>query len=693
MIFNGGTMKKKFIFRIAVLALTMAILLPSAFSASEMVASVVANLSIPDNAPFVMEGNYIKGIPDNITVSEFLSYFNESGTYITRQDGYRKADASRIGTGCKLITSSGEYTLIVEGDANGDTYISSKDIIRAKKLIESKTYTAAELAALDLNLDKVIDKNDISRLSNYVVDNVSTPALNDIPPVDLGDGFYATIDLSYTDNSLQACLDDNVIAVDKNQSDPSQLWRFSRNPDGSYYIKNVALGRVLDLAYASSEFGANVGVYTQGVTNNDNQQWFITEYNDGYILATKCAEDRVLDVSAGSTKNGTNIQIYGINYTASQVFKINKVDNVPSDIKEYSKRFTTVAYAETFYVNMKYASRSISVDASGNVCLQRSYPYWKFEYQTDGSYKITSTYNGKVLDVHEGIAQNSSNVQTYESNDSLAQRWFVCMRDGRAMICSAIDPNYVLDVYSGVDVENVNIHLYSMNSTDAQWFSLGDYTTTLPEYSVTCPYNNVIFGRYNSLGDAKAHATGYFGYVVRNQQGTIVYNPNPTLSAAKILYHAKLNADYARLNGYTYGDAMSNPALNKTEKVVSCDRFVGWTLYDAGYNRDNQPSTKGYTLYGPLENLLISLGFQKHTNLADVRPGDIIFVGTSQNLAVPSNYKSYPCHVFIAASYYESNGFSYRYDAGTQARLQSVQPSYEPLSYPNTQFRFAYRPQ
>lgn len=196
---------------------------------------------------------------------------------------------------------------------------------------------------------------------------------------------------------------------------------------------------------------------------------------------------------------------------------------------------------------------------------------------------------------------------------------------------------------------------------------------------------------FKDLESAKAAADklAQYGYVVYDSEGKSVYNPNTSLMAAKILYQAKINADYMRDNGYTYGDAAVNPALDKTERVVSCDRFVGWVLYDIGVNKKRQPETKGYTLYttNNLEDMLQAYGFEKITDEKDVRAGDIIFVGNSQNIPVPADWKDYPKHVFICAS---EGARAYRYDAGSNTRIQSTQPSFEALSSTG-EFRFAYR--
>ena len=216
-------------------------------------------------------------------------------------------------------------------------------------------------------------------------------------------------------------------------------------------------------------------------------------------------------------------------------------------------------------------------------------------------------------------------------------------------------------------------------------------------YYVRSPYNteDTQKGEYTTLEEAKSTAddNAQLGYVVFDSEGNLAYNPCTTFAAAKILYHAKINADIMRDDKYKYGDASVNPALDKTEKIVSCDRFVGWTLYDAGFYTKRQPSTKGFTLYttNPIENLLKNLKFEKITDESEVKAGDIIFVGNSQNIPVPEYLKDYPKHVFICAGPAQRGDF-YRYDAGSDKRLQSTQPSKEPLSSSGAEFRFAYRP-
>jgi hypothetical protein len=217
-------------------------------------------------------------------------------------------------------------------------------------------------------------------------------------------------------------------------------------------------------------------------------------------------------------------------------------------------------------------------------------------------------------------------------------------------------------------------------------------------FAVRTAYNEDINPQkiYLSLDEAKAFCDkkAQYGYVVYNLEDKPVYLPFGTLMASKILYNAKKVADYVNAKGYKYGHAQINPAIDRgaTEKIVSCDRFVGWALFDTGFSY-NHLRKHGYTLYGPqnLENYLISMGFTRIDDINEVRGGDVMFVGVSDWFkSLPEDWKSYPDHTFICAGP-SAEGRFFRYDGGSDKRLQSIQPLDEPLELPKKPFRFAYR--
>ena len=206
---------------------------------------------------------------------------------------------------------------------------------------------------------------------------------------------------------------------------------------------------------------------------------------------------------------------------------------------------------------------------------------------------------------------------------------------------------------------------------------------------------------YEDLSAAKAAADekAVYGYCVSDEAGELIYSPVGSFVASHVLHHAKAVADYMRIHGYKYGDADQNPALDKEsenpEKLTSCDRFCGWILYEAGYTA-HQPVTKGLPLHFPptLQDFLELNGFTRIEDPAEVRPGDLIFEGDSHYLApaLPEQYRDNPRHVFLFAGATQ-NGQGYRYDAGSDARIQTVQPMEEQIFKPEQgrPFRFAYR--
>ena len=333
---------------------------------------------------------------------------------------------------------------------------------------------------------------------------------------------------------------------------------------------------------------------------------------------------------------------------------------------------------------------------------------WKFVRQSNGSYVITNMGgSNKVLDAGD----EDIHITIADSNGSKEQRWYLYEKNGTYVFKPASCTYAVMDLENDSAATGSSAVRDGVCATNSQRFKIGKATvadntssnTTTPAavtYRVASPYNTNAIGTYTSLSSAQnvANSKVQLGYVVYDSNGKFVYTPATSLNASKILWEAKIVADYQKNHGFVYGDARANPFYDQSEKVVSCDRFVGWALGNAGYV-NGQPATRGLPLpghnldlnYGALETFLKLHGFTKITNVNEVKAGDIVFVGRCTNHTyLPAQYRWYPSHVFIAASNY-TGGNTYRYDAGSLARIRSTQPFYEPLLYSNNPFQFAYR--
>lgn len=115
-------------------------------------------------------------IQKNIQVEEILNAKNESmkGTDL-------------IATGCKVIIGEKGYRVIVYGDINSDGIINSNDIgliinemVKGKKIEGTKRKAANVSNAGDTD-DKIINKNDIDKLKNYILRKLNTSLVDELP--------------------------------------------------------------------------------------------------------------------------------------------------------------------------------------------------------------------------------------------------------------------------------------------------------------------------------------------------------------------------------------------------------------------------------------------------------------------------------------------------------------------------------
>ena len=192
---------------------------------------------------------------------------------------------------------------------------------------------------------------------------------------------------------------------------------------------------------------------------------------------------------------------------------------------------------------------------------------------------------------------------------------------------------------------------------------------------------NVIY-KGKDLNKAKAicNLNKVLGYRVCDKKGSFIYSPY-TLLQSDLLREAKWVTDYVRVNGFKYGDAPINPAINHEAKLVSCDRLCSWVLYRLGFV-EGQPERSGLVVSN-IFKWAEEQGFKKITDPADLQPGDIIGVRPAKN-------GDYPEHVYMYAG--EMTGTDCRrYDCGSDRRIQSVQPFTEALSS-SGRFMVAYRP-
>lgn len=139
---------------------------------------------------------------------------------------------------------------------------------------------------------------------------------------DFGTDFYALITHMASWNHLTNESDGNVDICYENYT-ANQYWKFYRQSDGSYIIKNAATGKCLEIAGGSAQDGANIQVWDQN--NSDAQKWELIPCGNGYQLKAKCT-NCVMEMNAWSFYQGVNCVSGGRDGSSAEIFAINKRD-------------------------------------------------------------------------------------------------------------------------------------------------------------------------------------------------------------------------------------------------------------------------------------------------------------------------------------------------------------------------------
>ncbi len=238
-----------------------------------------------------------------------------------------------------------------------------------------------------------------------------------------------------------------------------------------YEIENLKSQKLLDVAGAGKTKGTNVWQYAGNSTCA--QQFRVKKTSDGYFYFISTCSELYLDVAGASTKDGANIQLYSANGTKAQKFAIYAYAEMPS----------AQVVNNGNYVVKSALNLGKTLDISGgskndggnlqlytvNGTLAQTFAV---EYLKDGFYKIINKNSGKVLDVAGGVCNNTSNVQQYAWNGTMAQQWMIKeTSDGKYTFVSRCNMQ-VLDVNGGQSKNGTNVQIYESNSTASQKFEL-----------------------------------------------------------------------------------------------------------------------------------------------------------------------------------------------------------------------------
>lgn len=189
------------------------------------------------------------------------------------------------------------------------------------------------------------------------------------------------------------------------------------------------------------------------------------DIDEGVYEISSAGSNRVLDVSGGSCDNGANVQQYVLNHTNAQVWNLVKIAQTIDDGLYRLGFMLNGGQVVDVAGGSLSDSTQVQLYGSNDTLAQ----YWTFTYnKSTGYYTVRSAVSGSVLDCRGGGVLNGTAVQQYAENGTPAQWWRVVMNaDGSVSFLSG-KSGLALDV-PGANFANCSkLQLYSANDTNAQ---------------------------------------------------------------------------------------------------------------------------------------------------------------------------------------------------------------------------------
>ncbi len=169
---------------------------------------------------------------------------------------------------------------------------------------------------------------------------------------------------------------------------------------------------------------------------------------------------------------------------------------------------------------------------------------WTFKFNAaDNSYTITNKFTGTVLDVNGGSKNSGTNVSTYNSNGSAAQKWRLYERlPGQYVIAPVHASGFVVLDIGGSTANGTNVQTYKYNHTPAQLFNIqvlipDAVKSTVFDYGYYAAKYPEVASKYGSTQEELYEHFTKFG-LMEGKQGSPVFSAryyidnNPTVKSS-----------------------------------------------------------------------------------------------------------------------------------------------------------------
>lgn len=311
-------------------------------------------------------------------------------------------------------------------------------------------------------------KSDTSKLNQLAAQNKNV----------LPDGTYTiknnknknyVLDVLWASSSNNA----NIQLYLKNDS-AAQAFKVTHDSNGYVTFTNLNSGKVIDVNMNKAELGQNIA---QNESKNvKGQKWIVQKNGSGYNIISALDSDYVMDLAGGSIFSGGNIQLYENNNSDAQCWVFEKFMTDRDVCDTYAKENKNLMEDGTYYIKNKDIKYSIDISNESlysganvqlNLLKRTNMQKWIISHDSMGYVSFKNVGTGMYLTANGNTKESNVNQQT-NSND-YNQKWIIMFdKNQNIKIVSALNSKLVVDVLYGNIKDGSNIQLYDSNNTIAQ---------------------------------------------------------------------------------------------------------------------------------------------------------------------------------------------------------------------------------
>ncbi len=359
------------------------------------------------------------------------------------------------------------------------------------------------------------------------------------------------------------------IVVNKRENKDSQKWYIKSIGNGYYTITSIInTNYSLDVYHSNKTKNTNVQLFN--FNNGDGQKWIIKKVDDNYYKIISKTSGLNIDIENENLTDNANILMNVETNSDSQLFKFNKIENFGDQTIKDGYYFinSKINIKKSLDVTSNIMSENTNVQLydSNSTIAQK----WYIKYIGDGYYSILCNADSNYS--LTSLSDKSSNVQINTYNNLSTQKWII--KDNKNGYYSILNNNYLSIDISGANTTNgTNVQLYNTNASNAQQFKLIPTAEGISQ--------NIISDGYYFINSALDN-----NYVLDLNSANISNGNNIQLYYQNSSKAQKWYVKYIGYGYYKISSAISNNKLLNVENTQTSEANV--QIYDSNnsYNQE-----------------------------------------------------------------------------------------------------------